>query len=138
MSVSPEQGIVGWLNTLPQDSVGDGSLTLHAFEVDDYSKFLRDWRRTHTSSRMTRGEKGAVASNLVQRARQHGFLGEDLYKVKWSNLGSDHSCQFQIKEGVPMLKADTETKVCPDCKGTKQYVGLYAVTPCYTCQGQSA
>jgi hypothetical protein len=32
----------------------------------------------------------------------------------------------------------TATKTCPDCKGTKQYVGLFKTTPCPTCKGQGA
>ena len=86
---------------------------------------------------MSRAGRCSVGRTVVEAAQRYCTVGQ--FEVQWEHEGAKNEYYFRLdgEAGASMGTATPGASEgpCPDCNGTKQYVGLYTVTPCYTCQG---
>lgn len=143
VNMSPEDLIVEWMNvSLPQDCIGDGVFELYI--TPPSTKAVGSW--AYSSPTMSDSWKRSMAKMIVTCARDavekaSPPLSWGAFKLVWRHELTTAWWAFQVDEepstssGDAVSSAGPEDPVCPDCKGSKQYVGIFETTPCYTCQG---
>lgn len=143
MKYTPEEILMEWLDYLPQDYLGDWGLKLYVENNEGKQQGVAEWGPW--SGPLSGTKKKLVASDVVVYAtdvcaqaqpRVSGFC-----ELQWHRNGAKKGCPFKVG-GTLQPAYDTgnaiTTSECPDCKGSKKYVGIHEITSCYTCQGHPA
>lgn len=141
MTRSPQDLIVEWLDELPQDRIGDGKLELYAAPPATVVVWS-SWQPITSSSTMSDPMKLRMAARCVRHAESYlaSHPSLSVFELVWSHEGITTGLSFQMPL-VPWTNLEgtnsptVSSAVCPDCKGSKKYVGILETTPCYTCQG---
>lgn len=132
--------LVEWMDDhVPYDCLdaGEGQWVLHHLGMKEVSNRIGN-RIGSMSVSCYNSDKTTTASEMVQQAKRYHEKG--YFELQWHHDGVIKGHLFLLGDtlqpaydtGNTIVVTDAE---CPDCKGSKQYVGLYAITPCYTCQG---
>lgn len=125
--------IVEWMDNLPQDLLhaGHGYWILYFVDPKGAFKFVGKWGAAfyQTDSR----REARFLGGKALECRQEGN-----FSVQWHHHGEAKKDWLFWVGSEPSTDSGgtlSSGELCPDCKGSKQYVGLYSMTPCYTCQG---